>query len=204
MGLHWRLALPLVCPPFSPCVTLVFSSFLDNYVHRLVQNKGDGKLVEVMAGHGLPSEEKIDSLQLEVRLFPLVMSGTSDEEVFLLQYSYLLSSQLESQRLYFEEKMAHIEKDLTEQVSADLLCRDLRTSCFLLQLQVVESRCRTAVSEKERLETKVMELEKEKKSSDKKTASQLSKISKLTAELKEEKEVRATEDNLSHSSSLSA
>ena len=33
-----------------------------------------------------------------------------------LQYSYLLSSQLESQRRYFEEKMARIEKDLTEQV----------------------------------------------------------------------------------------
>lgn len=40
----------------------------DNYVHRLVQNKGDGKLVEVMAGQGLPSEEKVDSLQLEVCL----------------------------------------------------------------------------------------------------------------------------------------
>jgi len=38
----------------------------DNYVHRLVQNKGDGKLVEVVSGQGLPSEEKIDSLQLEV------------------------------------------------------------------------------------------------------------------------------------------
>ena len=33
-----------------------------------------------------------------------------------VQYSYLLSSQLESQRLYFEEKMAHIEAELTEQV----------------------------------------------------------------------------------------
>lgn len=38
----------------------------DNYVHRLVQNKGDGKLVEVVAGGGLPSDEKVDSLQLEV------------------------------------------------------------------------------------------------------------------------------------------
>lgn len=39
----------------------------------------------------------------------------------VLQYSYLLSSQLESQRLYFEEKMAHIEKDLTEQVAMGAL-----------------------------------------------------------------------------------
>lgn len=42
------------------------SPSLDNYVHRLVQNKGDGKLVEVMPGQGIPSAEKIDSLQLEV------------------------------------------------------------------------------------------------------------------------------------------
>lgn len=46
----------------------------DNYVHRLVQNKGDGKLVEVVAGQGLPSEEKIDSLQLEVNTMDSVRS----------------------------------------------------------------------------------------------------------------------------------
>lgn len=42
----------------------------DNYVHRLVQNKGDGKLVEVAGeGRSLLSEEKMDSLQLEVWLY---------------------------------------------------------------------------------------------------------------------------------------
>jgi BRCA1-associated protein len=42
----------------------------DNYVHRLVNNKEDGKLVEV-GGHGamVGDDEKIDSLQLEVCLF---------------------------------------------------------------------------------------------------------------------------------------
>ena len=55
---------------------------------------------------------------------------------------------------------------------------------------MVETRCRTAVSEKEQLESKVMELEKDKKSSEKKLTSQQTKITKLTAELKEEKEVR--------------
>ncbi len=48
------------------CDVTIAASSPDNYVHRLVQNKGDGKLVEVMAGQGLQSEEKIDSLQLEV------------------------------------------------------------------------------------------------------------------------------------------
>ena len=33
-----------------------------------------------------------------------------------LQYMYLLTTQLESQRLFFEEKLARVEKDLNEQV----------------------------------------------------------------------------------------
>lgn len=59
----------------------------------------------------------------------------------------------------------------------------------LLQLQVVESRCRVAVSEKEVLEARLMEIEKERRASDKKNNQQQTKLSKLSAELKEEKEV---------------
>lgn len=60
----------------------------DNFVHRLLQNKTDGKLVP---SEGPPSEsecaqEKIDSVQLE--------------------FTYLLTCQLEEQRMYFEDKLA--------------------------------------------------------------------------------------------------
>jgi multidrug resistance efflux pump len=54
---------------------------------------------------------------------------------------------------------------------------------------VAETRCRLAVSDKEKLEAKVNQLEKDKKSSDKKLSQQQSKLTKLTSELKEEKEV---------------
>jgi len=40
----------------------------DNYVHRLVQNKADGKLVEVDEQNAGEQEEKIDALNLEVHL----------------------------------------------------------------------------------------------------------------------------------------
>ena len=40
----------------------------DNYVHRLIQNKGDGKLVEVDEGGNVMQTEKVDSIQLEVSL----------------------------------------------------------------------------------------------------------------------------------------
>jgi len=41
----------------------------DNYVHRLVQNKADGKLVEVDEQSAGEQEEKIDALNLEVNPF---------------------------------------------------------------------------------------------------------------------------------------
>jgi len=41
----------------------------DNYVHRLVQNKADGKLVEVDEQNAGEQEEKIDALNLEVYSF---------------------------------------------------------------------------------------------------------------------------------------
>ena len=38
----------------------------DNYVHRRIQNKGDGKLVQVDEGGNWVQDEKLDSLTLEV------------------------------------------------------------------------------------------------------------------------------------------
>lgn len=60
----------------------------DNFVHRLVQNKTDGKLV---ASEGAPGEDaacggdKLDSAQLE--------------------FTYILTHQLDSQRMFYEEKI---------------------------------------------------------------------------------------------------
>ena len=39
----------------------------DNYVHRLAQNKSDGKLVELDDQNTSVNEEKLDSITLEVR-----------------------------------------------------------------------------------------------------------------------------------------
>merc|ERR1719361_1401151 len=76
----------------------------DNFVHRLVQTDGsDGKLVEAEGrcmdnckNDGVTSDEKMDSIQLE--------------------YTYLLTNQLESQRRYFEEKIARLEGDTHREI----------------------------------------------------------------------------------------
>jgi BRCA1-associated protein len=69
-------------------------------VHRLLQNK-DGKVVEMRPTPALDdsceeAEDKVDSMQLE--------------------FTYLLTTQLESQRYYFEEKLASQSRDMEREL----------------------------------------------------------------------------------------
>lgn len=72
----------------------------DNFVHRLLQDK-EGKLVEggqePMKSEGAALDEKVDSIQLEV--------------------TYLLTSQLETQRQYFEEKLNRLDQRSTSELA---------------------------------------------------------------------------------------
>lgn len=53
---------------FIPKKPLLADFFpLDNYVHRLVASKTDGKIVQYECEGDTCQEEKIDALQLEVR-----------------------------------------------------------------------------------------------------------------------------------------
>lgn len=83
----------------------------DGYVHRLIQNKADGKLVELPSalsisqnpdspgnGGDYVPREKLDNIGME--------------------YTYLLTSQLDSQRLYFEEKVAQAADKASEAAHA--------------------------------------------------------------------------------------
>ena len=82
----------------------------DGYVHRLIQNKADGKLVE------LPSASaSIDTVPREGGLGPSQADALSAEkiEAIGIEYSYLLTSQLDSQRSYYEEQ----KEDLKNQIS---------------------------------------------------------------------------------------
>lgn len=63
----------------------------DNFVHRLLQNKSDGKLVATNSP-GNEGEEKIDSMQLE--------------------FTYLLTSQLDAQRKHYENRLNRIEASI--------------------------------------------------------------------------------------------
>lgn len=71
----------------------------DNFVHRLLQNKTDGKLVATNSP-GNEGEEKVDSMQLE--------------------FTYLLTSQLDAQRQHYEERLSRIESAMIADKSSIL------------------------------------------------------------------------------------
>ncbi|KAI2660232.1 BRCA1-associated protein [Labeo rohita] len=123
----------------------------DNYVHRLVASKTDGKMVQYECEGDTCQDEKIDALQLE--------------------YSYLLTSQLESQRIYWENKIVHLEKDTAEEINN------------------MKAKFKETIDKCDSLERKINELTKEKQSIEKKCSQLNNKVVKLSQELREEQEM---------------
>ncbi|KAJ7743093.1 hypothetical protein B0H16DRAFT_1561823 [Mycena metata] len=83
----------------------------DGYVHRLIQNKADGKLVE------LPSaSSSMGASQRDGGLGPGPADALSAEkiEAIGIEYSYLLTSQLDSQRAYYEEQTDELTMQVGE------------------------------------------------------------------------------------------
>nr|CAD7575745.1 unnamed protein product [Timema californicum] len=105
----------------------------DNFVHRLLQNKGDGKLVEGNAPCKQGGDEKLDSIQLE--------------------FTYLLTSQLDSQRLYFEEKMTRLEKNTIEE-AVELKDKAVKV---MESNQILQDKINTLTREKQITEKKLQQ-----------------------------------------------
>lgn len=94
-------------------------------------SKTDGKIVQYECEGDTCDTEKIDALQLEVKkncpqVVALLQHGDDLVRYLRPQYSYLLTSQLESQRIYWENKIAHLEKEVAEEV-----CRQARVFTLL-------------------------------------------------------------------------
>lgn len=102
----------------------------DNFVHRLLQNKTDGKLVATNSP-GNDGEEKIDSMQLE--------------------FTYLLTSQLDAQRQHFEERLSRVEAALVADRKAVLK----ETEKIRSENADIEQKLSIVMKEKQALEKKL-------------------------------------------------
>uniref|UniRef100_A0A3Q3R961 BRCA1-associated protein n=1 Tax=Monopterus albus TaxID=43700 RepID=A0A3Q3R961_MONAL len=123
----------------------------DNYVHRLVASKTDGKMVQFECEGDTCQAEKIDALQLE--------------------YSYLLTSQLESQRIYWENKIVHLEKETAEEINN------------------MKAKFKETLERCDNLEQRFGDITKEKQNIEKKYTQLNGRMVKLSQELKEEQEM---------------
>ncbi|KAG6891265.1 hypothetical protein C0995_008517 [Termitomyces sp. Mi166 len=142
----------------------------DGYVHRLIQNKADGKLVELpsaASSTGIPPRDG--------SLGPTQADALSAEkiEAIGIEYSYLLTSQLESQRSYYEDEA----KELKNQVA------ELKGQVERLSQQLNEDAKRRADEEQGRLADVLKEKSRAEARAEK--ATELSR--RLDKELKEER-----------------
>lgn len=128
----------------------------DNYVHRLVQNQDDGKLVEI-SHPGSPEPRPQESTAVKKNL------GSDEHPDYI---SSLLVAQLESQRVYYEDKLSALEATWSQQSRAvqtesTLRIDQLQHSLHSLKLNQEDDYLRTA-ARIQALEARIEELSREK------------------------------------------
>ncbi|EIW58742.1 zf-UBP-domain-containing protein [Trametes versicolor FP-101664 SS1] len=153
----------------------------DGYVHRLIQNKADGKLVELpsaAAGVGARSDGGVGGGG------PTAADALTAEkiEAIGIEYSYLLTSQLDSQRTFYEEQTAELRgqvesmRSLVEQLGAEVELHKQRAH------QEAERRAQDEAA-------RVAELEREKIKAEKRAEKATELARTLAKELREERAV---------------
>ncbi|XP_059644479.1 BRAP2 RING ZnF UBP domain-containing protein 2 isoform X2 [Cornus florida] len=89
----------------------------DNYVHRLIQSKTDGKLVE-LNHHCVHADDGCGSCDCSL-LDPGFTEAllNSKVEAIVNEYNDLLTTQLENQKIYFESLLREVEEETEREVS---------------------------------------------------------------------------------------
>ncbi|KAI1303193.1 BRCA1-associated protein [Halotydeus destructor] len=124
----------------------------DNYVHRLLQNNSDGKVVEVECNTTQrASEEKMEAVQLE--------------------YTYLLTNQLEIQRHHYEKRINRITADAQREI------------------EEIKDKNSNDHEQHDKVNARVQLLTKEKQAHEKKISNLTTRMSKVIADLQEEIEI---------------
>jgi len=152
----------------------------DGYVHRLIQNKADGKLVELPSAASSMGVNSRD----DGTLGPSDADSLSAEkiEAIGIEYSYLLTSQLDSQRLFYEEQTAELKTQVDELRNlVEKLSRDQ-------ERDKAEAKEREAQRYREE-EEKLNEVYKDKIKAEKKAERAADLARKFEKELKEERAV---------------
>ncbi|EPQ56439.1 zf-UBP-domain-containing protein, partial [Gloeophyllum trabeum ATCC 11539] len=152
----------------------------DGYVHRLIQNKADGKLVELPSAASSVGGSNANTSGLG--------PGPSDAltaekiEAIGIEYSYLLTSQLDSQRVFYEEQTSELKTQVDE----------LKTLVERMRMEVERERAssREEIERRRQEEEEIVAaLEKDKARAEKRAEKATDLARRLEKELKEERAV---------------
>ncbi|CAE5964772.1 unnamed protein product [Arabidopsis arenosa] len=176
----------------------------DNYVHRLIQSKTDGKLVELNS-HGRLSKDGCGSCEYSD-------SGMTDAllnskvDMIISEYNELLQAQLENQKQYFEKLLQNVKEETEQKVS------EAGSKAISQRLQKLQTRFDRCLKEKQFLEdlnenlvknkdvwnTKITEMEEREKKAvrvkDEKIQGLEEQLGKLMAQMDGESEVSETKE----------
>lgn len=152
----------------------------DAYVHRLIQNRTDGKLVELPSASITTGGVADGSRGLGPG--PADTMAAEKVEAIGIEYSYLLTSQLDSQRAYYEEQLDELKVKLGDSY-AKLEIREK-------EAVNMESGLRQSNQKwTEELDRRMAEASKDRARIEKKAEKALELARKFEKELKEEKMV---------------
>ncbi|KAF8691299.1 hypothetical protein HU200_040425 [Digitaria exilis] len=88
----------------------------DNYVHRLIQSKTDGKLVEYNCHGGHVAENTCSLCSGDATMSEALLN--SKFEAIVEEYNDLVTSQLEKQRNYYESLLLEAKEETEKEISA--------------------------------------------------------------------------------------
>ncbi|GAB2219381.1 hypothetical protein Drorol1_Dr00007016 [Drosera rotundifolia] len=110
----------------------------DNYVHRLIQSKTDGKLVVLNSGcsHAGKGDSSCDCSDPGISEAML----NSKVEAIVNEYNELLSTQLENQRLYYESLLQEEKKEIEKEIAAAVELAAI-TNAKLLKINAKIDKC---------------------------------------------------------------
>lgn len=142
----------------------------DTWVHRLIRAKGDGQVVEV------PSHNSGRSSREDEDLVP-----GAKVEAMALEYTHMFTSQLESQRVYFEEMVAQ----LADKAHKTGMAAEKATA----RAEAAEEKTRATESQFQEMKEQITQLERDLSRERARSMKATDLARKLGSELQEEKQM---------------
>ncbi|GJN19187.1 hypothetical protein PR202_gb06432 [Eleusine coracana subsp. coracana] len=108
----------------------------DNYVHRLIQSKTDGKLVEYNCHGGHAADSTCSICSGDTGISEALLN--SKVEAIVEEYNDLLTSQLEKQRNYYESLLLEVKEENEKEIS---IATEKALSAKIQKLQAKFHKC---------------------------------------------------------------